>query len=311
MFTPRSYSMIAAMLVLGACQKPQGSNFAEAPSSTFLSGEEGYDTALCAQEEKLREHPLEFSLAHKNGNSFTDKMPISFEWTENSPGLYSSSPAALFDLPYDGELTVSMKEQTVEKDLSGGEAFETAQYADKGHKDSFGLTLSQPIHENKEKNEGSPVYVAEFDAGILEPDDKADIAYNTEDLIYDEFALLIEEEDKSNSTSEQQEKNEEAPAQSFSSASAAGSTTLDFGEEGGVLNSEELGTIRGTFTPNQANLNLLEAIAAHNNNSNSVTGDNVISGETFNDTGGVVSIIQNTGNNTIIQNATIVNLNLD
>lgn len=44
---------------------------------------------------------------------------------------------------------------------------------------------------------------------------------------------------------------------------------------------------------------------------NTVSGNNTISGEAFQDTAGFVTVIQNTGNNVLIQNSTIVNVALD
>ncbi|MEJ2766385.1 carbon storage regulator [Photobacterium sp. MCCC 1A19761] len=43
---------------------------------------------------------------------------------------------------------------------------------------------------------------------------------------------------------------------------------------------------------------------------NNVTGDNIIAEGTFSDTSGIISVVQNTGNNVLIQNATVVNLTL-
>ena len=74
------------------------------------------------------------------------------------------------------------------------------------------------------------------------------------------------------------------------------------------LGSEDLGKVRGTFA-SDANLNILDAISAYNQNSNSVTGSNVVSSDAFTNTSGLVSVIQNSGNNVIIQSATIVNYN--
>jgi hypothetical protein len=39
-------------------------------------------------------------------------------------------------------------------------------------------------------------------------------------------------------------------------------------------------------------------------------GDNVISGQAFSNSSGIATVIQNTGNNVLIQNSTIVNVNL-
>ncbi|WP_232365156.1 hypothetical protein [Salinimonas marina] len=53
----------------------------------------------------------------------------------------------------------------------------------------------------------------------------------------------------------------------------------------------------------------LEAILADNDASNSVTGSNSIDGS-FTDATGVFSIIQNTGNNVIIQDSTIITVTI-
>ncbi|WP_299018029.1 carbon storage regulator [uncultured Photobacterium sp.] len=43
---------------------------------------------------------------------------------------------------------------------------------------------------------------------------------------------------------------------------------------------------------------------------NNTTGDNVIDASSFSDSSGVLNVVQNTGNNVLIQNATVVNLTL-
>ncbi|WP_064609221.1 hypothetical protein [Photobacterium sp. J15] len=43
---------------------------------------------------------------------------------------------------------------------------------------------------------------------------------------------------------------------------------------------------------------------------NNTTGDNVIDANSFSDASGVLNVVQNTGNNVLIQNATVVNLTL-
>ena len=54
----------------------------------------------------------------------------------------------------------------------------------------------------------------------------------------------------------------------------------------------------------------LEAVLTNNYNSNSVTGNNTIDGGSFNEAAGVFSIIQNTGNNVIIQDSTIITVTI-
>lgn len=80
-----------------------------------------------------------------------------------------------------------------------------------------------------------------------------------------------------------------------------------FGE---AVSGEELGEVRGTFAPDQGILGLLDAINANNNSTGSVTGNNVVSSAALTNNSGLVSIVQNSGNNVIIQNATLVNLSL-
>lgn len=49
----------------------------------------------------------------------------------------------------------------------------------------------------------------------------------------------------------------------------------------------------------------------HNVASDNQTGNNSVSGEAFGDAAGFVTVIQNTGNNVLIQNSTIVNVAVD
>ncbi|WP_246047177.1 hypothetical protein [Colwellia ponticola] len=54
----------------------------------------------------------------------------------------------------------------------------------------------------------------------------------------------------------------------------------------------------------------LAAVLTNNDASNSVTGYNIIDQGSFNDASGVFSIIQNTGNNVIIQDSTIITITI-
>ncbi len=54
----------------------------------------------------------------------------------------------------------------------------------------------------------------------------------------------------------------------------------------------------------------LEAVLTDNYASNNTTGYNLIDQGTFNDASGVFSIIQNTGNNVIIQDSTIITVTI-
>lgn len=71
-----------------------------------------------------------------------------------------------------------------------------------------------------------------------------------------------------------------------------------------------LSNTRGTFNPAQLGVATLDATTANNSSDNSITGFNQISSDALGNSKGVVSLIQNTGNNVIIQNATIVNLTM-
>lgn len=54
----------------------------------------------------------------------------------------------------------------------------------------------------------------------------------------------------------------------------------------------------------------LEAILTNNSSTNSITGNNTIDAGSFSEASGVFSIIQNTGNNVIIQDSTIITVTI-
>lgn len=54
----------------------------------------------------------------------------------------------------------------------------------------------------------------------------------------------------------------------------------------------------------------LEAVLTDNSTSNSVTGSNTIDEGSFHEASGIFSIIQNTGNNVIIQDSTIITVTI-
>jgi len=74
---------------------------------------------------------------------------------------------------------------------------------------------------------------------------------------------------------------------------------------------EELDQIRGlggvVDVTNNADL---RAVLTDNDANNSVTGYNIIDQGSFNDASGIFSIIQNTGNNVIIQDSTIITITI-
>lgn len=69
---------------------------------------------------------------------------------------------------------------------------------------------------------------------------------------------------------------------------------------------------RGTFTPDLMNLNnaVLSADSSGNSVTGGVTGNNFIDGGSFTNTQGLVNVIQNSGNNVVIQSQTIVNMTM-
>jgi predicted lipoprotein len=74
--------------------------------------------------------------------------------------------------------------------------------------------------------------------------------------------------------------------------------------------SEELDKARGREGVDVATLNLQNVQATLNNNqaSNNVSGYNVIADGSFAGASGITSVVQNSGNNVIIQDTTIVNV---
>lgn len=76
-----------------------------------------------------------------------------------------------------------------------------------------------------------------------------------------------------------------------------------------IVSEELLATARGG-SDLHVNQNNLEAILEDNVASNLTTGDNTITEGAFTNTMGIPMVIQNSGNNVIIQNSTILNLEL-
>ena len=55
----------------------------------------------------------------------------------------------------------------------------------------------------------------------------------------------------------------------------------------------------------------VDGISSDNVATNTVSGNNILSPGAFADSSGISSVIQNTGNNVLIQNSTVVNLTLE
>ena len=75
------------------------------------------------------------------------------------------------------------------------------------------------------------------------------------------------------------------------------------------MSSEDLQDSRGAFSP--SNSSILQANSSNNSVNNSVTGGNTISEGAFNSNSGLVNVIQNSGNNVLIQSSTIVNVQMN
>lgn len=75
---------------------------------------------------------------------------------------------------------------------------------------------------------------------------------------------------------------------------------------------EELAMTRGmALSPEVLGFAALEATATNNTSTGGMTGSNALSDSALGSARGVVSVVQNTGNNVVIQSATIVNLTLN
>ena len=100
-------------------------------------------------------------------------------------------------------------------------------------------------------------------------------------------------------------------------AAADDEMLLDLGafEAGGTLSDEELGAHRAredievdqiTINDQDQNGDVTDNVAIGNTN-----GDNLIDGEAFSNSSGFLSTVQNSGNNVLIQNSTIINVSVD
>ncbi len=78
-----------------------------------------------------------------------------------------------------------------------------------------------------------------------------------------------------------------------------------------TMNEDELDESRGAFLEGTLNLADLEALVIGNSAINVNTGDNVVSDTAFNGTAGIVTSIQNSGNNVALQHTTIFNVNMN
>jgi hypothetical protein len=96
------------------------------------------------------------------------------------------------------------------------------------------------------------------------------------------------------------------PAASMAESLDVESDSLGFSS---VVNDAELDTYRGTFNNVTLLSSNLSANLQGNSSSNNVSGANSISEGALSNVAGLTSVIQNSGNNVIIQQATTVNVN--
>jgi len=80
-------------------------------------------------------------------------------------------------------------------------------------------------------------------------------------------------------------------------------------EFGATLPDKDLGALRGGQDSSLSNMNV-NALLNSNSAVADTTGDNIVTQDAFSGAKGFSTVIQNSGNNVIIQNATILNLRL-
>lgn len=78
-----------------------------------------------------------------------------------------------------------------------------------------------------------------------------------------------------------------------------------------AISDNELDEYRGAYTSETLNLSNLDAVLFNNQNKGGLTGSNSISENGLGNASGLISVIQNTGNNVIIQSSTILNVAFD
>lgn len=74
--------------------------------------------------------------------------------------------------------------------------------------------------------------------------------------------------------------------------------------------SEERGAADTSFSAETLGVAVLNGIAANNDSSGSVTGNNSISRDAFNNAQGVSFVVQNSGNNSVVNAAMVINLSI-
>ena len=95
------------------------------------------------------------------------------------------------------------------------------------------------------------------------------------------------------------------------SAAAATEENVLFGEIPAV-GDESLGDMRGAaLAPELLGIAVFDAMSTNNTSIGTVSGGNVIDAGAFSQSSGLSTIIQNSGNNVLIQSATILNVSID
>ena len=89
---------------------------------------------------------------------------------------------------------------------------------------------------------------------------------------------------------------------------AVGSTTVNEFFDSAAVDSDTLASNRGGADVQVLNKSALDGMVSDNQAYNLTTGSNLISSGSFAGASGLSTVIQNSGNNVLIQNATIVNL---
>ncbi len=84
-----------------------------------------------------------------------------------------------------------------------------------------------------------------------------------------------------------------------------------FFDEALAVGNENLEEMRGTaLSPEILGIAVFDAISTNNSSNGTISGGNIIDAGAFSYSSGLSTIIQNSGNNVLIQSATILNLNI-
>ncbi len=83
-------------------------------------------------------------------------------------------------------------------------------------------------------------------------------------------------------------------------------------DEAPVVDNEGLAEMRGAaLSPEILGIAVFDALSANNTSTGTVSGGNVINAGAFSASSGMSTIIQNSGNNVLIQSATILNVHIN